>query len=384
MSTTTSTIKIKTLINLSKPSITERFFNDIHNKTRQIPVRGMATLTTTKTTGSGESARTETQTEEKEVQRGMLSFIIKFRVLPETPGGPPRSGSEIIKSAFGGDWSADLTNSAEEQLYTLVYEHLGDDLKESMSAKHDKHGSVPCGSGMLREMLASLKLKDQRCHKQQARQDYEDHALRTQLSEGVTPHELDIWIDTAVRLNNRRGAAKVDNEELIEHTIAAFPDSLHTKIDEAAEKGDRANIDEMRVAFAGVIERHRARTKANSQRAMAARAAAAAEAEQAPPEPSPSAELLRMQQLMEQQQKAMEQQQQKLERALAALAAAGDKPKCKFCGRAHGGGEEACWVMMHPGKVPESLKTMLRSIHAKRRDLKLPDLSAEFPAPPRT
>ena len=41
------------------------------------------------------------------------------------------------------------------------------------------------------------------------------------------------------------------------------------------------------------------------------------------------------------------------------------------------------WVM-HPGKVPESLKTMLRSIHAKRRDLKLPDLSAEFPAPPRT
>ena len=97
--------------------------------------------------------------------------------------------------------------------------------------------------GMLREMLASLKLKDQRCHKQQARQDYEDHALRTQLSEGVTPHDLDIWIDTAVRLNNRRGAAKVDNEELIEHTIAAFPDSLHTKIDEAAEKGDRANID---------------------------------------------------------------------------------------------------------------------------------------------
>lgn len=116
---------------------------------------------------------------------------------------------------------------------------------------------------------------------------------------------------------------------------------------------------------------------------MAARAAAAAEAEQAPPEPSPSAELLRMQQLMEQQQKAMEQQQQKLERALAALAAAEPKPKCKFCGRAHGGGEEACWVM-HPGKVPESLKTMLRSIHAKRRDLKLPDLSAEFPAPPRT
>ena len=141
MSTTTSTIKIKTLINLSKPSMTERFFNDIHNKTRQIPVRGMATLTTTKTTGSGESARTETQTEEKEVQRGMLSFIIKFRVLPETPGGPPRSGSEIIKSAFGGDWSADLTNSAEETLYTLVYEHLGDDLKESMSAKHDKPGS---------------------------------------------------------------------------------------------------------------------------------------------------------------------------------------------------------------------------------------------------
>ena len=86
MSTTTSTIKIKTLINLSKPSMTERFFNDIHNKTRQIPVRGMATLTTTKTTGSGESARTETQTEEKEVQRGMLSFIIKFRVL-HGPGG---------------------------------------------------------------------------------------------------------------------------------------------------------------------------------------------------------------------------------------------------------------------------------------------------------
>ena len=41
MSTTTSTIKIKVLINLSKPSITERFVNDIHNKTRQIPVRGI-------------------------------------------------------------------------------------------------------------------------------------------------------------------------------------------------------------------------------------------------------------------------------------------------------------------------------------------------------
>ena len=81
-----------------------------------------------------------------------------------------------------------------------MYEHLGDDLKESMSAKHDKHGSVPCGSGMLREMLASLKLKDQRCHKQQARQDYEDHALRTQLSEGVTPHELDINKRSGIRV----------------------------------------------------------------------------------------------------------------------------------------------------------------------------------------
>ena len=60
--------------------------------------------------------------------------------------------------------------------------------------------------------------------------------------------------------------------------------------------------------------------------------------------------------------------------ALRAWALRGAAGRCKHCGRWHVGGDDACWLL-HPAKVPESMKTMLPAIHAKRAAKGLPDLS---------
>ena len=53
-------------------------------------------------------------------------------------------------------------------------------------------------------------------------------------------------------------------------------------------------------------------------------------------------------------------------------------PVCATCGRKHAGGDDECWVV-HPEKVPSSMKFMFKNIHTKRASLGLPDLREKYP-----
>ena len=52
-------------------------------------------------------------------------------------------------------------------------------------------------------------------------------------------------------------------------------------------------------------------------------------------------------------------------------------PLHEKCGRHHSGGDAGCWIL-NPGKCPASMADMLSGIHAKRKALKLPDLSGQY------
>ena len=369
--TTDTTTTTKKLMTLSDPAKTTRFVEDMKNLARKDDVSGPVTVVLVPAIVGGDNA-TPAQTTTRHQVRGNLGRLLTYRVYPkiENQVGIRRTGSEAVEAPqeLGGDWSGDLTKIAEEKLYCLVYGYLGDDLKERMADMFDKPGYTPCGSGMLRHIYGTIKLKDSRAQARASREEYQKH-IATRLSANVDTAELDQYIDTAVRLNDRR-SDKVPVEDVVEAIIYAFPPALFSKIDEKSEvSGTLDDLDAMRALWAGVLERHHQRESVDSERAMAAR------------ETNP------------QGQPAQVDRIDRLERTIEVLAAAltrrndggggggGEKQEC--CGRFHTGTAADCWVL-HPDLVPQPrMSFMLRGIHASRAARKLPDLSEKYPPPAR-
>ena len=369
---TTDTSAVTRLSKLTVQSKNARFVSDIKNKARKTDLY-------------------ETNSDGKNVCRGNLARLLNQRVFPNPESGDAREGDETITApeGLGGDWGADLAETAEEKLWSMAYEHLGDDLKTRAENKFDtvSHNGIPDGSGLMRWILAKSVLTDSRAADRIARDAREEHS-KSRMVEGVTGEEMTEWCDVLANLNSEC-AKPLDDTELVELTLEAFPDSIAATMEEKTEKNpdDAEDFDDIQVIWAAALDRHAQRGARRQQHALAAKSKSA---------PAADARDAKID--------ALTTQVGVLANALSAMASGGGggggggggerrprappgtHPKCpdppRGCGKEHPGGIEGCF-MIHPEKVPKHFASMLYGIHKDRARANLPDLSEQYPAPAR-
>ena len=245
------TDKLAELANLTDPEKNEQWLLDIKNATRKIDVHEVV---------AG-----------KTIVRGKLSRLLTYRVFKDDDGD--RSGNETVEAPIniGGDWGPDLTDQAEEELYSLVYTHLSTTLRKRMTTKFDV-GEVPDGTGLLRLVQEKTNFTDWRAAERKADKNYDDHRA-TSMSEGIDTAEMNTWCDKLTELNSLRTSPDKEHK-LVQYAIEAFPESVVDKIENASESAthEQTDIDAMQLIWAGVLERTALRTaRRNGERAMGAK-----------------------------------------------------------------------------------------------------------------
>lgn len=356
MTTKTETeIKFKPLMNLTDANLVNQWWQNIKNVTRKHKV-------------------TDIDKEGKKIHMGNLFLLLKTRVFVDEDGDLPDGDDEIKYNEK--EWSETLTIQMESELWGICYAAMGDTLRNRMSEKFDKEdsgGEPPMGTELLRFIQTKKKLIDPRAQERKAKADRDEH-LATTMPPGTTSEQMHEWCDKASALNDKC-ANPMPEHELIEATIAAFPDDVIEKIENKTEHSSaHEDYDAAQTEWAGVLERHAEREKKRAkERAMSARSN---------DDQSDSTNTAALQKMLEAQAKTISDLSTKLESALAARVTrpSSGHPYHAACGAHHPGGDDACWLL-HPELVPQSMARMLPGIHKKRAAKGLPDLSSKYPAP---
>ena len=368
------TKKIAELKDFNNQDKTETFDRQIFNRLRQIKLRERHT------DGAGWEMSTD---------YGNLALLYKTRVLkdPDTGDAPDPKG---IPKYNGTEWPAAYIAEREEELVAIYIENMGPDLAKRMQEKFDD--GTPDGTGLARLVREKACIGDKTARARKANVDYNDH-INGYMPEALDVEGMDKWLDRMEHLNSKR-LQRDDPFMLVEHAIAAFPDSIQKEIENAsAGHGDLDDLDKMRVEWRAVIERKQERElKRSKHKAMAAKAAAARDGGAAPRDDvihKLQEQITAMQTQQAQMAKLMEAQQ-----ALAAAGigggggggfrggGGGGRPPaelrtCNHCKRRVTHKDDDCWIRF-PEKVPSAMSFMFPSIHAQRKALGLPDVSAQY------
>ena len=368
-------MKITKLESLSDPEKVKKFIVDVTNVARKTEIKETV--------------------KDKTVVRGNLGMLIKARVIPYTNKlngeivWPDGSEDVLPGENFGGTtWSADLCETAEELMYALIRDWLGDKLAKKIHDKFDAEFDA-AGSEVLRYIYTFRGAEDAHTKNTTARTNFDNHRM-THIPVGVTGAELVDWVETLEALNEEM-RRKEDDEDLIAYVLDAVSDeALHDKLSKAHESlpgESRADIEKVKSEWRACTERHVVRSeRRRDQQAMAAQ----------PVTSGPSAEIAalttqvaQMQQMMsamsamvtaQQQQRQPPQPTPRSVRPDAVLCGVEGKPGPTGCGKYHPGGPDKCFFL-HPNLVPGHLNHMLRGIHARRAACTPPleDLSARYP-----
>ena len=365
------TTKVTKLESLSDPEKVKKFIVDVTNVARKTEIKETVS--------------------EKTVVRGNLGMLIKARVIPYTNKltgdvvWPDGDENVLPGENFGSTkWSDDLCDTAEELMYAMIRDYLGDKLAKKIHDKFDTEFDA-AGSEVLRYIYTFRGAEDAHTKNTTARTNFDNHRM-THIPVGVTGAELIDWIETLEALNEEM-RRKEDDEDLIAYVLDAISDeALHDKLSKAHESlpgESRADIEKVKSEWRACTERHVVRSgRRRDQQAMAAQAAQ-------PVTSGPSAEIAALTTQVAQMQQMMsamsamvtaQQQQQRQPPPPKMLCGVEGKPGPTGCGRYHPGGPDKCWFL-HPNLVPGHLNHMLRGIHARRAACTPPleDLSAKYP-----
>ena len=200
------TAKVTKLESLSDPEKVKKFIVDVTNAARKTEVK-------------------ETKTD-KTVVRGNLGMLIKARVIPYanklsgeivTPDG----NEEVLPGEnFGATkWSEDLLTTAEETLYALFRDWLGDKLAKKIHDKFDSEFDA-AGSEVLRYMYTFRGAEDAHTKNTTARANFDAHRM-TRIPVGVTGAELVDWVETLEALNEE--LRKQEDDEDLTRSRTASP-----------------------------------------------------------------------------------------------------------------------------------------------------------------
>ena len=369
------TNKVTKLESLSDPEKVKKFIVDVTNVARKTEIK--------------ETMR------DKTVVRGNIGMLIKARVIPYTNKlngeivWPDGTEDVLPGENFGATkWSDDLCETAEELMYALIRDWLGDKLAKKIHDKFDAEFDA-AGSEVLRYIYTFRGAEDAHTKNTTARTNFDNHRM-TRIPVGVTGAELVDWVETLEALNEEM-RRKEDDEDLIAYVLDAVSDeALHDKLSKAHESlpsASRTDIEKVKSEWRACTERHVVRSeRRRDQQAMAT----------LPVTSGPSAEIAalttqvaQMQQMMsamsamvtaQQQQRQPTQPTPRSVRPDAVLCGVEGKPGPTGCGKYHPGGPDKCFFL-HPNLVPGHLNHMLRGIHARRASCTPPlvDLSAQYP-----
>ena len=214
------TAKVTKLESLSDPEKVKKFIVDVTNASRKTEVK-------------------ETKTE-KTVVRGNLGMLIKARVIPYTNKltgdtvSPDGTEDVLPGENFGAKkWSDDLCTTAEETLYALFRDWLGDKLAKKIHDKFDSAFEAE-GTEVLRYIYTFRGAEDAHTKNTTARANFDAHRM-TRIRAGVTGAELVDWVETLEALNEELRKQE-DDEDLIAYVLDAVSDeALHDKLSKAHE-----------------------------------------------------------------------------------------------------------------------------------------------------
>ena len=224
-----TTTKIAVLKDLTDPDKIETFERDMKNLLRKVTVYSLEKVSTTNVvtedvtaegaTASAEKTTVTESTSKKQVDRGRLNLLFKYRVYP-AKGGSPRDGTEVVQAGanHGGEWSEEITEEAEESAWAEISPYLGPVLAKRMSKIFDKPDESPDATGMMRYIIAAKHATDARTTKRNALGAYDAHVEDTMPSE-CTKEELNIWCDKLEELSIAPHSYNKDDAQLIEDTI---------------------------------------------------------------------------------------------------------------------------------------------------------------------
>ena len=366
--TSSSDMKLDLLKNLTDPTNTQQFMNDVKTGARLRQVFDL-------------------DDEGKKVHYGSLSHLIDAGVTNYKPNlnSEIEEPALVVKGPKDKVWTSELVSTMDGELYSLVYNAMGKELRYRISAKFDNEttpNGQPSGTALLRYIASRTKLADPRAQQRKAIADLENH-FKTRMPAGLDSEQMSAWCDTAEVLNSKLHTPKQDHE-LIEATIIAMPDEVVEKIEAKTEfAGTHDNFHAAQAEWAGVIERHAEReARRGAERAMTAAGTA----------PGTAAGTAN-QDLIEKQKKMIDALTTQLyatiegmgvtaglEAAHSAGIVRSPHPYQAPCSSNHPDGDNGCW-MMHLDQVPSSMAKMLAGLHRKRAAKNLPDLTAQFPVP---
>ena len=366
------TAKVTKLESLSDPEKVKKFIVDVTNASRKTEVK-------------------ETKTD-KTVVRGNLGMLIKARVIPYTNKltgdtvSPDGTEDVLPGENFGAKkWSDDLCTTAEETLYALFRDWLGDKLAKKIHDKFDSAFEAE-GTEVLRYIYTFRGAEDAHTKNTTARANFDAHRM-TRIRAGVTGAELVDWVETLEALNEELRKQE-DDEDLIAYALDAVSDeALHDKLSKAHESLptlSRADIEKVKSEWRACTERHVTRTeRRRDQQAMAAQSVPSGQSAEVA---ALTAQMQQMQQMMSAMSAMVASQHQpqrpptNTPRSDFVLCGVEGKPGPTGCGKHHPGGPAKCFFL-HPNLVPGHMNYMLRGIHSRRAACTPPleDLSAQYP-----